>query len=85
MVNTFELAKAYFEQLKQLASTLNEPLKDGLAQVLKFPDVLKNERKETDENEWKQIKACVNDAIKQLNVFRDMEGKSLQKDFEDRC
>lgn len=82
-INT-TLAKAYFEQLKQLATELNEPLKDGIAQVLKFPDVLKNERKETDENEWKQIKQCVNEAVKQLNVFREMEGKSLQKDFEDR-
>ncbi|MBA3680250.1 MAG: YicC family protein [Bacteroidetes bacterium] len=79
-----DLAKAYHEQLKKLAMELNEPIGEALNQVLKFPDVLKSERKETDENEWKQIKQCVNDAIVQLNKFRDMEGLSLQKDFEER-
>jgi uncharacterized protein (TIGR00255 family) len=80
----FDLAKAYFNQLKKLAGELNEPLENGIAQILKFPDVLKSERKETDENEWKQIKVCVNEAIVQLNKFRDVEGLSLQKDFEER-
>jgi uncharacterized protein (TIGR00255 family) len=79
-----DLAKAYFGQLKKLAGELNEPMENSIAQVLKFPDVLKSERKETDENEWKQIKACVNEAIVQLNKFRDVEGLSLQKDFEER-
>ncbi len=78
------LAKAYHDQLRNLALELNEPIGDALSQVLKFPDVLKSERKETDENEWKQIKQCVNEAIVQLNKFRDMEGLSLQKDFEER-
>lgn len=79
-----ELAKAYHEQLKNLAAALNEPMTDAIHQVLKFPDVLKSERKETDENEWKQIKTCIDEAIVQLNQFRDTEGRSLQKDFEDR-
>ncbi len=82
-INT-ELAKAYYVQLKTLATELNEPISNALQQVLKFPDVLKSERKETDENEWKHIKQCVNQAIVQLNIFRDIEGASLQKDFEER-
>lgn len=79
-----DLAKAYHEQLRNLAIELNEPLSEALQQVLKFPDVLKSERKETDENEWKQIKQCVSEAIVQLNNFRDVEGLSLKKDFEER-
>jgi uncharacterized protein (TIGR00255 family) len=79
-----DLAKAYHEQLKKLALALNEDPGNSLAQVLKFPDVLKSERKETDENEWKHIKQCVNDAIQQLNKFRDVEGLSLKKDFDER-
>jgi uncharacterized protein (TIGR00255 family) len=78
------LAKAYHAQLKKLANELGEPLSDSISQILKFPDVMKGERKETDEDEWKVIKGCVNDAIKQLNAFRDTEGKSLQIDFESR-
>lgn len=79
-----ELAKAYHSQLKKLAKELNEPMTDSIQHILKFPDVLKSDRKETDENEWKHIKACLNEALKQLNEFRITEGKSLQKDFEDR-
>ena len=79
-----ELAKAYHKQLKNLALELNEPIANVLQQVLKFPDVLKNERKETDENEWKLIKHCLNSALEELNNFRDIEGLSLKKDFEIR-
>ena len=79
-----ELAKSYLDQLKNLALELNEPLTDPLYQVLKFPDVLKNERKEADESEWKQIKSCVSKAIIDLNVFRLKEGESIRIDFEER-
>ncbi len=82
-INT-ELAKAYHEQLKNLAAQLNEPLDKSIAQILKFPDVLKSEKKETDENEWQQIKICIKNAIEQLNNFREVEGLSLKKDFEER-
>lgn len=79
-----ELAKAYHLQLKKLAGELNEQMPDSIQHILKFPDVMKGERKETDEHEWKLITGCLNEAIKQLNAFRDTEGRSLQKDFEDR-
>lgn len=78
------LAKAYKQKLQTLATELNEPLNDVIYQVLKLPDVLKGERKEADENEWKQIKQTISQAIIQLNNFRDMEGQSLNKDFVER-
>ncbi len=79
-----DLAKAYHAQLKKLAAELNEPMDHSIRHILKLPDVLKSERKETDENEWKQVKTCVSSAIEQLNKFRDAEGASLKKDFETR-
>jgi uncharacterized protein (TIGR00255 family) len=82
-INT-TLAKAYYVQLKKLAEELNEPLQQPIAQILKFPDVLKNERKETDENEWKEIKKCIDLAIVDLNKFRLKEGESLIIDFNER-
>ncbi len=78
------LAKAYHEQLKNLAIELGQPFEDSLYQVLKFPDVLKSEKSEADEQEWEQIKTCINQAITQLNLFRETEGKSLLTDFKDR-
>lgn len=78
------LAKAYYVQLKKLAEELNEPLHQPISQILKFPDVLKNEKKETDENEWKEIKKCIDSAIVDLNKFRLKEGESLIIDFNER-
>jgi uncharacterized protein (TIGR00255 family) len=79
-----ELAKAYQQKLINLATALNEPQKNYLDQILKLPDVLKNEKKEIDENEWKLVKQCIYNAIEELNKFRVEEGKSLKTDFETR-
>lgn len=78
------LAKAYHDQLRNLAIELNEPLHDPIAQILRLPDVMKTERKESDEEEWKVIKTAVMEAVKELNAFRDKEGLSLKKDLEQR-
>lgn len=78
------LAKTYFEQLKRLGEELGEPVKDPVSQLLKFPDILKAERKEADEKEWEQIKKAIALAVVQLNLFREAEGKSLQTDFDTR-
>jgi uncharacterized protein (TIGR00255 family) len=78
------LALAYYQQMKKLAQELGEPISDAVQQVMKFPDVLKSERRETDEKEWEQIRACINKAVEQLNKFRETEGLSLITDFESR-
>ena len=79
-----DLAKAYHVQLKKLAAELNEPLNDSVYQVLKFPDVMKGERKEADEKEWAKVKACILLAVAELDKFRAHEGESIQSDFNDR-
>ena len=78
------LARSYHMQLKNLAKELNEPLTNSMQQILKMPDVLKNEKKEADVNEWKQIKECVAKAIAGINEFRLKEGESIKVDFEER-
>ncbi len=76
------LAKAYHSQLKQLASELNEAESMLLEQVLKMPEVLKNERKEFDENEWKQAKEVIQLAIDAMQNFRATEGQTLENEFQ---
>lgn len=82
-INT-ELAREYYKKLKNLSLELNENNTDLLTQVLKMPEVLKSERKESNENEWKEIKSVVESAIISLDKFRTDEGKSIEKDFNDR-
>lgn len=82
-INT-DLAKSYYNQLKQLAADLNEPTTNLMSYVLKMPDVLKSERKEPNEQDWNDIHSVVLTAIEGLNKFRTDEGKSIEKDFETR-
>lgn len=82
-INT-DLAKSYYNQLKQLATELNEPTTNLMAHVLKMPDVLKSERKEPNEQDWKDIQSVIFLAIEGLNNFRSDEGKSIEKDFVTR-
>ncbi len=82
-INT-DLAKSYHTQLKQLATELNEPSTNLMAHVLKMPDVLKSERKEPNEQDWKDIQSVIFLAVEGLNNFRSDEGKSIEKDFETR-
>ena len=79
-----QLAKAYYEQLKNLAIELEEPFHDAMYQLLKFPDVLKSDKKEADVEEWQVIKKCISQAVAQLNQFREKEGMSLENDFRER-
>ena len=79
-----KLARAYYSDLKALAKELKADDKDLLSTVLKLPDVMRAERSVLDEKEWKPIKAALGKAIAQLNTFRIDEGKSLQKEFENR-
>ena len=82
-VNT-ALAKVYYEKIKQLAIELNEPTDHLLAHVLKMPDVLKTERKEPDEQDWKDIHSVILRAVEELNRFRSDEGRSIEEDFANR-
>jgi uncharacterized protein (TIGR00255 family) len=79
-----DLAKAYHTKLKELAKALGENDSDLLKEVIKMPEVMKNERKEADENVWKEIMQCINEAVKDFNKFREHEGRSIEADFKTR-
>jgi uncharacterized protein (TIGR00255 family) len=81
-----ELAKTYYRELKALSSELNENSNDLLGLVLKMPEVMKAEREvaELDEEEWKQVKEVVDQAIVAFQKFRDDEGNTLLKEFNTR-
>lgn len=79
-----ELAKEYHKKLRLLAIELGEPVNDIMSQILKMPEVMKAEKKEPNENEWKEIKGVIHEAVESLNKFRSDEGKTIEKDFNDR-
>lgn len=79
-----ELALIYFQQLKELADKTGFPDTNLVGHILRMPDVLKTERDEIDDDEWKVVSKGIEETLIAFNEFRDIEGKKLYSDFEER-
>ncbi len=77
-INT-SIVEGYLNQLEGIRKEA-----DILSIAMRLPDVLKTEREELDEEEWKKIEEGIGKALGQLNEFRSSEGMELKKDFEMR-
>ena len=76
------IVKSYYRQMEQLTADLAIPLGDNiLPAILSLPEVVKNEREELDDQEWKSILAGIGEAIEALDHFRIQEGAILQQDL----
>lgn len=71
---------AYFEELAKLAGKVGVQ-KDSLFEIaLNSPDVIQNKLSEAaDEDEWKKVRRCVEEAIARCKEFRLSEGRVLEK------
>jgi uncharacterized protein (TIGR00255 family) len=71
-----DIVQQYLLQLKEIS---NES--DLLSIAMRLPDVLKIEREELDEYEWKDIEIAIGEGLMQLKKFRSDEGEVLKADF----
>ena len=75
------VVRQYMKQLGDIVSG-NEM---GLLEIaMRMPDTMKTEREDIDEEEYKVIKESLEEALKEINIFRTEEGKVLEADFEAR-
>ncbi len=75
----------YLAQLKRLESSMELPGNEVLLpMIMKLPDVIKVDKQDFDEEEWKQILATIRQCLGQVEEFRAQEGKSVEKDFRER-
>ncbi|MGI9550809.1 MAG: YicC/YloC family endoribonuclease [Aurantibacter sp.] len=72
------VVRQYMKQLKSIASGDDLRL---LEMALRLPDAMKTEREDIDEEEYRAIRAALNEALSEINKFRSEEGKVLEKDF----
>lgn len=79
------LALNYLKQIRDLGevSGLEEP-NNLLSSLLNLPEVLRTERPELSDAEWKTVEAAVEQACQALNEFRASEGKTLEEDIVSR-
>tara|TARA_B100000949_G_scaffold195204_1_gene180236 strand:- start:277 stop:1143 length:867 start_codon:yes stop_codon:yes gene_type:complete len=76
-----EVVKKYIQQLKEIPSTGRADEASLLEIAMRLPDTLKTEREEIDESEFNAIDQGLEEALAEINDFRDAEGKALEKDF----
>jgi len=76
------IVSSYYKQLEKISSDLNIPLYDNILQtILTLPEVVRNEREELDDQEWKSILVKIGEAIVALDRFRIQEGAILRQDL----
>jgi uncharacterized protein (TIGR00255 family) len=78
--------KSYYDQIKKISDDCKIPLTEEpvFQTILRLPDVLKIEKVEVSEEEWKALFNCIDSAIEKMVLFRKQEGKALEKDITER-
>lgn len=79
-----EIFNAYFEELTSLGKEYHLSDVNLMDIILRMPAVMNADKAESDETQWKELKALIGEAIKKFNQFRDNEGAVLGKDTTDR-
>jgi len=79
-----ELALAYHQELKNLSHEINESSNNLLPQILKMPDIFKNDKIILEQDEWNFLEQLLTKAIIEIDTFRLTEGKTLENEIGDR-
>ena len=81
-----ELATQYASILKQIKEKFDLVDDISVMNIAKFPDVIKTEEKEDDEDKlWSMLKVALENALLKLKEMRSEEGKKLAEDIQNRC
>jgi len=80
VINT-DLIKAYYRQIETLAVELNIDTNAVLSALLRLPEVVTPANEILPENDWKELKKVIGQALKELNHHRTDEGKSIEKEL----
>lgn len=73
--------KNYISQLRKIVDGNETEL---LKMAVRMPDVLKTEREELDPEEFKAIEEAVEEALREINDFRNSEGQALETELKER-
>lgn len=80
-----ELVRVYYQELKALRDTVDPHAStDLLAQVLRLPDVINTSNERFADDEWEEVFALVDEALRTFEVFRADEGARLMTELSAR-
>lgn len=76
-----DLVVAYYNEMKALAIEVGEEPKGFLTSIMRMPDVLQSQESDVSDEEWNEVQALIQEALKNITQFREQEGQSLIADF----
>lgn len=80
-----EMAKAYFQPLKEVAADLNIQLSEYVvAALLRLPDVVVPNTDVLSTDQWNQFQQTLKNTLDAINQHRKLEGAALEKDLIER-
>jgi len=82
-INT-DLAKAYYQPLKELSDELNLDPGQLLTSILKLPEVITPSTDVFNDEEWQEFQQVLVLALQEINQHRVDEGAALEKDLYTR-
>jgi uncharacterized protein (TIGR00255 family) len=80
LINT-DLIKSYYQQLETLAGELKIDTNSILSALLRLPEVVTPANEVLAEDDWKELKKVIEQALNDLNYHRLDEGKSIEKEL----
>ena len=76
------LFKKYYHELRGLKDELDPNDSSNLfAAIVRIPNVVSTDDSDVDEDEWVAVEKAIMGAIEELNHFRAVEGKALERDL----
>lgn len=79
------VVRNYFVQLREIAEEFGINADEQLlSTIMRLPESLKTEKPEITEEEWKEVKGIIEEAIEQLDLYRIEEGRPTEEDLV-RC
>ncbi|MEZ8000469.1 MAG: YicC/YloC family endoribonuclease [Flavobacteriales bacterium] len=78
------LVEAYHRDFKAAAELIGQENVDFMSMIMRIPDVMKAEKAELDISEWNGVMKLVHEALIEIQDYRSVEGKKVEKEFEER-
>lgn len=79
-----DLARSYYNQLKELADGLKADDSQLLASILRLPEVVSTASDVMVDTDWPQLKNVIQDAVHMINRHRKDEGAVLEEELLNR-
>tara|TARA_B100000809_G_scaffold90057_1_gene88580 strand:+ start:2769 stop:3644 length:876 start_codon:yes stop_codon:yes gene_type:complete len=77
-----ELFEKYYNEFDAAAKSVNPNHNSDIVGIIsKLPDLMKSERSELDKDEWVGVLSIIENALTEINDFRQTEGKSLEDEL----